>query len=68
MFTLYKDGEASGRRQDFLKRKVLAESWQTFDIQVIAPEDISKLTLSFLCWKQNGWFEIKDFSMQETSY
>ncbi|MBN2640153.1 MAG: hypothetical protein JXR78_00730 [Victivallales bacterium] len=63
MLTLCHAAGGAGRRQDFLKRSILTDSWREFSAAVVIPNDISKITLALLCWKQNGWFEIKDFTM-----
>ncbi|MFA6103079.1 MAG: beta-galactosidase [Victivallaceae bacterium] len=50
-------------RKDFLSRAVLGSEWKHYGAVVVIPNDVRKLSVSLFCWQQDGWFEIKGFSM-----
>ena len=51
-------------RQDFISRVALGSEWKHYEATVVIPADVRKLSVSLFCWKQDGWFEIKDFCMK----
>lgn len=67
MLTLSPADGGKGRRHDFLKSTMLTDAWRDFSFNIVIPPDILELSLSLLCWQQDGSFEIRDFSMQSTS-
>lgn len=50
-------------RKDFISRVELGSEWKHYEAAVLIPADVRKLSISLFCWQQDGWFEIKDFSM-----
>jgi hypothetical protein len=64
MFVIYKAEEEKGTRYDFLTPTPLTSDWQYIENTITIPkEDNPMLSISIFCWKENGWFEIKDFKM-----
>lgn len=63
MLTLYSGKQKKGQRVDFMQKMLLNENWQSVEAEVSTPPGSENAVVSIYCWQQDGWFEIKDFSM-----
>lgn len=52
-------------RKDFLVNTLLSETWKEYTSTINVPADVSYLAVYLLNWQQSGWFEIRNFVMEE---
>ena len=60
--TAYTYGKA---RKDFFVNLPLGGDWKGYVATVNIPADVSYLAVYLLNWQQSGWFEIRNFEMEE---
>lgn len=50
-------------RKDFTASTKLTADWQPVTATLTVPDGAEKLSISLFCWQQDGWFEVKDFTL-----
>lgn len=63
MFNIKAAGQEKTDRLDFIKRTQLTGEFKKFDASLILPMETETLNLSLFAWQENGYFEIKNFTM-----
>ncbi len=63
MFNIKAAGKEKTERLDFIKRTQLTGEFKKFDTTIILPMETESLNLSLFAWQENGYFEIKNFTM-----